>query len=135
VGVESRDSGGGTTVGAGHNGQQIPADQLPQAVRAAFDAKYPGATIGEVERETEDSGVFYKIDFTNSQSQRLRATFSEAGTFVKEEARSGGGSGGDDSGGGSGSGSGGGDDSGSGDNSGGGGGSGRGGNDDGPGHT
>src|SRR6185503_21283243 len=94
VGVESRDSGGGATVGAGHNGQQIPADQLPQAVRAAFDAKYPGATIGEVERENEDSGVFYKIDFTSAQSQRVRATFTEAGTLVKEETRSGGGSGG-----------------------------------------
>ena len=137
VGVESRDSGGGTTVGAGHNGQHISADQLPQAVRAAFEAKYPGATIGEVERENEDSGVFYKIDFTNAQSQRLRATFSEAGTFVKEETRSGGGGSDDTSGGGDNSGgdNSGGDDSGGGDGSGGGGGSGRGGNDDGPGHT
>jgi Ca2+-binding RTX toxin-like protein len=136
VGVESRDGGGGTTVGAGHNGQQIPADQLPQAVRAAFDARYPGATIGEVERENEDSGVFYMIDFTNSQSQRLRATFSEAGTFVKEEAPGGGGSG-DTSGGGDNSGgvnSGGGDNPGGGDHSGGDN-SGDGGNDDGPGRT
>jgi hypothetical protein len=102
VGVESREASGGG-VGAGNNGQHLPVDQLPQPVRAAFDARYPGATIGEVEREAEDAGVFYKIDFTNAQDQGVRATFTEAGQFVREQLRSGGG---DTSGGGSGGGSG-----------------------------
>ena len=78
--------GGGDDSGGGNNGQQIAYADLPQAVRTAFEGRYPGANVGEVERENEDAGVVFKIDFTR-EGRRVRAEFSEAGQFLRDEVR------------------------------------------------
>jgi hypothetical protein len=52
----------------------------------AFNARYPGVTIREIEREFEDQGVLIQIDFFRG-GQRIRARFTEAGEFVDEEVK------------------------------------------------
>jgi Ca2+-binding RTX toxin-like protein len=64
----------------------ITADQVPAAVTAAFNTRYPGATINEIELDQEDLGPVYKFDF-NAGPRRMRAWFDQAGTLVGEEVR------------------------------------------------
>ena len=80
------DGGGGGGVGGGNDGEHISPAQLPVAVFTAFNTRYPGATIREVERETEDEGIVYKIDFLRD-GRRFRAEFNSVGQFLREEAR------------------------------------------------
>jgi Ca2+-binding RTX toxin-like protein len=64
----------------------VDAAAVPPAVTAAFNAKYPGASIREIEKETEDAGDVYKFDFLAGKN-RLRAWFGADGTFIGEEIR------------------------------------------------
>jgi Ca2+-binding RTX toxin-like protein len=61
----------------------ITTDQLPTAVTTAFNARFPGATIREVEQETEDTGVVYRIDFFDTNNIRSRASFSATGELLQ----------------------------------------------------
>ena len=72
--------------GEDEDDDNIPADQVPAAVMAAFNARYPGVTIREIEREVEDEGLLIQIDFLRG-GQRIRARFTEAGQFVDEEVK------------------------------------------------
>jgi len=84
--VDGQDDGGGGGVGGGNDGEHISPAQLPVAVFTAFNTRYPGATIREVERESEDEGIVYKIDFLRD-GRRFRAEFNSVGQFLREEAR------------------------------------------------
>jgi Ca2+-binding RTX toxin-like protein len=64
----------------------ITAEQVPAAVTAAFNTKYPGATIREIELEQEDIGPVYRFDFL-AGTNPLRAWFKEDGSFVSEEVK------------------------------------------------
>jgi Ca2+-binding RTX toxin-like protein len=64
----------------------IDAAAVPPAVTAAFNARYPGATINEIEKETEDAGDVYKFDF-NAGKVRMRALFRPDGTFMNDEVK------------------------------------------------
>jgi Ca2+-binding RTX toxin-like protein len=68
-------------------GDNLGVDQVPAIVTAAFNNKYPGATVREVELEQEDSGPHYKFDFFTGKQEK-RAWFTEAGQFINEELRS-----------------------------------------------
>ena len=72
--------------GEDEDDDNIPAGQVPAAVMEAFNARYPGVTIREIEREVEDEGVLIQIDFLRG-AQRIRARFTEAGQFVDEEVK------------------------------------------------
>jgi Ca2+-binding RTX toxin-like protein len=65
---------------------QVDASLVPAAVTAAFNTKYPGAVVNEIEKETEDSGDVYKFDFLAGKN-RLRAWFNADGTFIADEPR------------------------------------------------
>jgi Ca2+-binding RTX toxin-like protein len=73
--------------GENETDDNITADQVPAPVLAAFNTRYPGATIREVERETEDEGVVIKFDFLTAANRRVRARFTEAGQFIDEEVK------------------------------------------------
>jgi hypothetical protein len=93
----------------GDDGVHITPGELPAAVSTAFNAQFPGVTVREVERETEDEGIVYKIDFFDTNGLRRRAAYTEAGAFLPGRSDGGsGGGGGDDNGGGVGGGGGGG---------------------------
>jgi Ca2+-binding RTX toxin-like protein len=74
--------------GPGENEDEdnVTPDQVPPAVLEAFNTRYPGATIREIEREQEDQGVIIKIDFLTG-GRRMRARFTEAGQFIDEEVK------------------------------------------------
>lgn len=60
----------------------IPASQVPAAVMAAFNSRYPSAS-GQIEWEKED-GNTYKVKFFIG-SQRKQAIFSSTGSFISEK--------------------------------------------------
>ena len=72
--------------GEDDDADNITADQVPAAVTAAFSARYPGATINEIELDIEDAGPLYKFDFM-AGPRRFRAWFTEDGTLAGEEVR------------------------------------------------
>ena len=50
--------------------EHIAQSALPQAVRDGFAKKYPGATIGEVEKETYANGVVhYEIKYRGTDGK------------------------------------------------------------------
>jgi hypothetical protein len=70
---EDREEGGAKHV-------DIPADQLPQAVRDGFAKAFPGATIKEAEKETYPDGtVHYEIEYTGADGKEHDAEFSAEG--------------------------------------------------------
>jgi Ca2+-binding RTX toxin-like protein len=66
--------------------QQIDASLVPAAVTAAFNARYPGVTPNEIEKQTEDAGDVYKFDFLAGK-QRMRAWYAADGTFLGDEVK------------------------------------------------
>jgi len=61
--------------------EEIPPADVPEAVRAAFTAKYPGATIAKATKESAADGqVSYELRFGQRE-----ATFSSDGTFREVE--------------------------------------------------
>ena len=61
--------------------EKIPVDQVPAAVKKAFEAKYPKTKIDRAEKQTPASGApSYELAFGNKE-----ATFTEDGKFVEEE--------------------------------------------------
>lgn len=68
-------------------GQQITTNDLPTAVQTAFNTDFPGSTIGEIEREVEDEGTIFKIDFTDAATIRKRAEYTEAGVLKDVDLR------------------------------------------------
>ncbi len=78
---------------ASASGRDIPASQVPVAVRASFNAMFPDAKRVQWEIEMENGGIRYQAEFT-SNGVRLKAEFLPDGTFVRvRRSNSGGGSG------------------------------------------
>ena len=72
--------------GENETDDNIAVGEVPAAVMAAFNTRYPGATVREIERELEHGALEYKIDFFTG-GRRMRARFTEAGQFIEEEVR------------------------------------------------
>ena len=71
----------------GGDDQQIPPTDLPAAVASSFNSLFSAVTMGEVERETEDIGIIYKIDFFDASGIRGRATFDSSGQLLMRNIR------------------------------------------------
>jgi Ca2+-binding RTX toxin-like protein len=65
---------------------QIDPSLVPAAVTTAFNTRYPGVSINEIEKETEDAGDVYKFDFLAGK-QRMRAWYAADGTFLGDEVK------------------------------------------------
>ena len=72
--------------GENEGDDNLPVGEVPAAVMAAFNTRYPGATVREIERELEHGALEYKIDFF-AAGRRMRVRFTEAGQFIEEEVR------------------------------------------------
>lgn len=65
--------------------EPVSVDDLPQAVTAAFHAKYSGAKPTRAEKQTAADGkVTYEVAFALGAKKR-EATFAADGSFVEEE--------------------------------------------------
>ena len=67
---------------AARSGKTI--DDMPAAVRTAFQGRYPNAMVEEWERETENNQEVYKVDFKQDDKER-KAYFDLSGNFLREE--------------------------------------------------
>lgn len=61
----------------------VDASQIPAAVRNAFNSLFSGATIHEVEMETEDAVAEYEFEFTTAEGQKGEAKFDAAGNLLE----------------------------------------------------
>ncbi|HEV3075805.1 MAG TPA: PepSY-like domain-containing protein [Thermoanaerobaculia bacterium] len=61
-------------------------DLVPQAVTAAFAAKYPKMKATRAAKQTRPDGtITYELAWRDAQGKRHEATFKDDGTFVEEE--------------------------------------------------
>lgn len=59
---------------------------VPEAVRGAFALAFAGATVDEIQMETEDDGtVEYEFEFTTAAGFRGEAEYDAAGTLLEAE--------------------------------------------------
>lgn len=71
--------------GSSGDGVHIAYDELPAAVKSAFQKAFPGVTIRQVEKETEHGALVYQIDYFDSQGLRRRAEYNEGGQLIDWE--------------------------------------------------
>ena len=62
----------------------ISVSDVPESVRTAFAAKYPGATDVQWENATEDGTKTYKAKFETNGTKK-KAEFGTGGNFIKED--------------------------------------------------
>lgn len=62
----------------------IPGDDVPQAVKDGFKAKYPNSAASEWEVEKSGGHLVYEAEFKLDGKKR-EAEFKPDGTFLKEE--------------------------------------------------
>jgi len=68
-----------TTISA--QGEKVDADKLPPKVAEALKARFPGATITQVTKETENGEVLYDIEMTRS-GKKHEMDCKEDGTLI-----------------------------------------------------
>ena len=65
----------------------IPAKELPKAVAAAVESKYPKAKIKQAEEITKDGKVTYEVHLVTAQSSAVEVVLDPAGKVLKEEVQ------------------------------------------------
>jgi uncharacterized membrane protein YkoI len=64
--------------------ETIPLDKVPAPVLKAAKAKFPGATLREASKETEDGKTFYEVAMTH-EGRKMDVSFEANGTLVLVE--------------------------------------------------
>jgi len=67
--------------------KEIAAKDLPKPVAAAFEKKYPKATVKKVEEVTKGDKISYELQITFGD-KKLEVTFDATGKFLEEEDKS-----------------------------------------------
>jgi hypothetical protein len=67
--------------------KEIAAKDLPKAVTAALDSKYPKATIKKVEEITTGEKVTYEVLLVTAAKKRLEVVFDTTGKVIEEESK------------------------------------------------
>jgi uncharacterized membrane protein YkoI len=63
----------------------IDAKDLPKAVAATINAKYPGATIKKAEELTEGDVISYEVGLTTADKKSVGLTLDPKGKILEEE--------------------------------------------------
>jgi uncharacterized membrane protein YkoI len=71
-------------VRADDKAKKITFDQAPKAVQDAVKARFPGAEVTSVEKETEDGKVVYDIELKH-QGRKYEMDIHEDGTVIEIE--------------------------------------------------
>lgn len=78
----------GATLSAGWAEEELKVsiEQVPAAVKAAILKAADGATITEIEQETEDGQIFYEAEWANADGKtETEVTIAVDGTVLKIE--------------------------------------------------
>ncbi len=70
--------------GGSHEEEAVTLDQVPEAVKATILTEAGGATLTEIERETEDGAVVYEAEF-EKDGKKMEITVAEDGTLISTE--------------------------------------------------
>ncbi len=65
----------------------IAVKDLPKAVAAAVEAKYPKATIKTAEEITKDNKVTYEVHLITAQTRAVEVVLDPAGKILEEEVQ------------------------------------------------
>jgi hypothetical protein len=71
-------------VRADDKAKKITLDQAPKAVQDAIKARFPGAEVTSVEKETEDGKVVYDVELKH-QGRKYEMDIQEDGTVIEIE--------------------------------------------------
>ena len=75
--------GGGTALGS-VRGRQVTIDQVPAPVRATIEKETKGASIKEIERETQKGKKVYEVEYVRNNKQ-YEVHVAEDGTVLKHK--------------------------------------------------
>ena len=83
---ENNDSDDGEDTDDGDDEEEVKVDpaDLPQAVKDAVSAEYPGVKITEAEKEIEDGKTVYEVEI-KKDGREIDIELSADGTILKEE--------------------------------------------------
>jgi uncharacterized membrane protein YkoI len=70
--------------GAEEKAKKVPLDKVPKAVMGAVKARFPGADVTSVEKETEGGKVVYDIELKHN-GRKYEMDIEEDGTVIEIE--------------------------------------------------
>jgi hypothetical protein len=76
--------GGLMTLAANGRAEKIPLDKVPEKIMAAINARFPGAQLKGVEKETEDGAVVFDVELTQ-KGRKYESDIKEDGTIIEIE--------------------------------------------------
>ena len=63
---------------------ETPEAEVPAAVKSAFNARYPGASAVEWEKEIDSNKTVYEVEFKQNKKE-IKAKFDANGNFIDEK--------------------------------------------------
>jgi hypothetical protein len=75
---------GAGAVWADEDEQDIALEDLPKAVVAAVEARFPGAELAEAEKETENGRTLYEVELKHN-AREIEVSVTPQGTIVEIE--------------------------------------------------
>jgi hypothetical protein len=67
---------------AGHKGQTMTLDQLPQPVQQTINQESQGGTVGTIKQETRRGKTFYVAEITDQSGKKHRVSVNEDGSLM-----------------------------------------------------
>ena len=67
---------------AGHKGQTMTLDQLPQPVQQTINQESEGGTVGTIKQETRRGKTFYVAEITDQSGKKHRVSVNEDGSLM-----------------------------------------------------
>ena len=67
---------------AGHKGQTMTLDQLPQPVQQTINQESQGGTVGTIKQETRRGKTFYVAEITDQSGKKHRVSINEDGSLM-----------------------------------------------------
>lgn len=67
---------------AGHKGQTMTLDQLPQPVQQTINQESQGGTVGTIKQETRRGKTFYVAEITDQSGKKHHVRVNEDGSLM-----------------------------------------------------
>ena len=67
---------------AGHKGQTMTLDQLPQPVQQTINQESQGGTVGTIKQETRRGKTFHVAEITDQSGKKHRVSVNEDGSLM-----------------------------------------------------
>src|SRR2546423_7434920 len=71
---------------AGHKGQTMTLDQLPQPVQQTLNQEAQGAAVGTIKQETRRGKTFYVAEITDQSGKKRHVRVNEDGSLMNRRS-------------------------------------------------